>query len=99
MYYHEEYDIFTYPSPYPSWSFNLDELTWEPPISYPTDTLEDGEFYEWNEGVQKWIVTNIPNPYVDPNGDPLYDQEHYECSWKQIQWVLLPIEPVGIAST
>lgn len=47
-----ETDIFTETKLYPSWTYNIDNDEWEPPIPKP----EDGDNYtwEWNEDTQTW---------------------------------------------
>tara|TARA_S200002703_G_scaffold150464_1_gene148845 strand:+ start:5439 stop:5789 length:351 start_codon:yes stop_codon:yes gene_type:complete len=55
--YYAEHDCFISPKPFPSWRFNLEELRWQAPISYPTG---DG-LYEWNEENFQWeqIITSV----------------------------------------
>jgi hypothetical protein len=103
MYYHEDHDIFTYPSPYPSWIFSLEELRWNPPIPAPEGTLlDEGQIYDWNENEQKWIIMDIPNPFLtNQDGYSNYDSENYVVQWSGFEWILIPKEVpnVGIAST
>lgn len=49
--YIDEIDSFIPPSPYPSWTLNLNAKCWQPPIPYPTDD----KMYKWNETDQTWI--------------------------------------------
>ena len=44
------------PQPYPSWTLNKTTYLWEAPIPYPTD----GQFYNWDETNQSWVVVNLP---------------------------------------
>ena len=44
------WDLFTPPTPYPSWVWNESEWAWEAPIPYPTDEQP----YEWNEETTSW---------------------------------------------
>ena len=48
--YEEIYDAFIPPQPHPSWDFNDDTYSWDPPKPYP----EDGGMYYWNEKRQAW---------------------------------------------
>lgn len=47
--YIEEIDAFVPPSPFPSWSLNLNTGIWEAPIPKP-----DNNQYIWNETSQSW---------------------------------------------
>lgn len=38
-----------------SWTFNDDNLTWEPPTPYPTD----GKRYRWEESTISWVENTI----------------------------------------
>jgi hypothetical protein len=49
-FYNSEYDAFHEPSPYPSWTLNLDTFIWEPPVPQPND----GHVYTWNEQDKVW---------------------------------------------
>jgi hypothetical protein len=60
MTYSDEHDAFLYPSPFPSWVLDLDNLVdWSPPIPMPTD---EGYWYEWDEQGQQWIPHEIEQP-------------------------------------
>lgn len=45
-------DAFIPPQPYPSWTLDEDTCLWNPPVEMP----EDGNFYEWNETDQQWVL-------------------------------------------
>jgi hypothetical protein len=53
--YSSELDAFIPPKPYASWSLNVDNCQWQPPIEYPTD----GKNYTWNENSKTWIRINM----------------------------------------
>lgn len=37
--------------PYPSWIGNVDDMSWVPPVAYPSD----GKMYQWDESTVSWI--------------------------------------------
>ena len=41
-----------------SWTLNEETCLWEPPVSMPTTTPENG-FWVWNETGQEWIVEQL----------------------------------------
>ena len=45
-------DAFIPPKPYASWVLNETSCLWDAPVPMPTD----GQFYNWNENSQNWIV-------------------------------------------
>jgi hypothetical protein len=49
--YREDLDAFVAPNPYPSWTFNADTASWEPPIPHP----RDGKLYLWDENQLQWV--------------------------------------------
>ena len=51
--YDEQRDAFILPKPYNSWILDEDTCQWKPPILYPTD----GKYYEWNEDITNWEIT------------------------------------------
>jgi hypothetical protein len=51
--YDEQRDAFIPPKPFPSWTFNEDECSWDAPTPMPT--IDDRDFYRWNEAELKWI--------------------------------------------
>jgi len=56
--YHEKFDAFIPPQPYPSWV--LDEATclWVAPVAYPTD----GKMYAWDETITDWVEVQDETP-------------------------------------
>ena len=48
--YDEDRDAFISSKPYPSWTLNETNCTWEAPVVYP----DDGNNYNWNESEQSW---------------------------------------------
>ena len=48
--YDKEKDIFRPVQPYPSWTFNTEELMWQPPTAMP----DDDKMYTWNEDTTTW---------------------------------------------
>jgi len=59
-FYDEDLDAFLPPQPFPSWTLNRENKTWEPPLpmpEYPPEVVESmsGEYY-WNEENQNWIL-------------------------------------------
>lgn len=62
MVYNNQYDVFLYPQPYPSWILNTETYEWEPPTPEPELTeeqKESGSYYEWNEELQEWELKTI----------------------------------------
>lgn len=66
--YNEDIDMFISSRPYESWSLNINNGDWEPPIPLPDLTEQqqnDRYYYEWNEelyqtdNTQGWILTQI----------------------------------------
>lgn len=45
-------DAFIPPKPYASWVLNETSCLWDAPVPMPTD----GQFYNWDENSQNWIV-------------------------------------------
>ena len=54
--YDEARDAFIPPKPYNSWVLNC---TWDAPVAMPTDTLEEGQFYAWDEEVVGWTIRTL----------------------------------------
>ena len=52
----DKYDVenntFTSPKPYESWTFDNTSWQWQPPVSIPNQTNEEG--YVWNEENTNW---------------------------------------------
>lgn len=59
--YDDKLDAFIPPTPFPSWTLNIDTCLWEPPIPYPSDNKQ----YIWNELHKEW--TPITRNYRDEN--------------------------------
>jgi hypothetical protein len=59
-FYHEGLDAFFYAKPFPSWTMNETECTWEAPVSLPPN--RDGYFLSWNEDIKNWEYVEIPPP-------------------------------------
>tara|TARA_B100000242_G_C42839442_1_gene389855 strand:+ start:199 stop:609 length:411 start_codon:yes stop_codon:yes gene_type:complete len=56
--YDAENDVFIQPKPYPSWTLNKTNWSWEAPVAKPTLTDEEigaGKDHEWNEDTKKWV--------------------------------------------
>ena len=51
-------DAFIPPKPYNSWILNETTFLWDPPISKPTEQLEENKHYYWNESIINWEVKN-----------------------------------------
>jgi hypothetical protein len=54
--YDQTRDAFIAPKPYQSWILNEDTCRWEAPVAMPTTTLEDNQYYSWNESIINWEV-------------------------------------------
>ena len=52
--YDESRDAFIPPQDYPSWILNEDTCQWEAPVSRPTEGIEEGTRYIWNEATTSW---------------------------------------------
>jgi hypothetical protein len=67
MVYDEEYDVFYYQKPYPSWVLNTQDFVWESPIPEPELTEEERETescYIWAEEPSPNWVLFTPEPKV-----------------------------------
>lgn len=53
--YNSTYDVFIPPKPFESWTLDLEEYDWIPPIPYP----EDGKLYDWDETNQVWVKNSM----------------------------------------
>jgi len=51
-------DAFIPLKPYNSWILNETTCNWGPPISKPTEQLEENQRYSWNEDIINWEVKN-----------------------------------------
>jgi hypothetical protein len=54
--YDEDRDAFIPKKPFNSWILNEDTCRWEAPVAMPTTTLEDNQYYSWNESIINWEV-------------------------------------------
>ena len=54
--YDEDRDAFIPPKPFNSWILNEDTCRWNAPVAMPTTTLEDNQYYSWNESIVNWEV-------------------------------------------
>jgi uncharacterized protein (TIGR02466 family) len=54
--YDEDRDAFIPKKPFNSWILNEDTCKWEAPVSMPTATLEENQYYSWNESIINWEV-------------------------------------------
>jgi len=43
--------VFKSPKPFPSWKWNEDAWTWQPPKAYPTNNTD----YVWDETLKDWV--------------------------------------------
>jgi hypothetical protein len=54
--YDQTRDAFIPPKPFNSLILNEDTCRWEAPVAMPTTTLEDNQYYSWNESIVNWEV-------------------------------------------
>jgi hypothetical protein len=54
--YDQTRDAFIAPKPFNSWILNEDTCKWEAPVAMPTTTLEDNQYYSWNESIINWEI-------------------------------------------
>ena len=54
--YDEDRDAFIPKKPYNSWILNEDTCLWEAPVAKPATTLEDNQYYSWNESIINWEI-------------------------------------------
>ena len=59
--YDQARDAFIAPKPFNSWILNEDTCIWEAPVAMPTTTLEDNQYYFWNESIINWEVKDRIN--------------------------------------
>ncbi len=52
--YDEARDAFIQPKLYQSWILDEETCLWQPPISYPSNAIEDEKSYSWNEITKSW---------------------------------------------
>jgi hypothetical protein len=56
FHYDQTRDAFIPPKFFNSWILNEDTCLWEAPVAMPTTTLEDNQYYSWNESIINWEV-------------------------------------------
>jgi hypothetical protein len=61
FHYDQARDAFIAPKPYQSWVLNEDTCRWEAPVAMPTTTLEDNQYYSWNESIINWEIKDRIN--------------------------------------
>ncbi len=54
-------NAFYRPKPFLSWVLNEDTCLWEAPVPVPTETLEPGFYYAWNDAEGAWAKCSIPD--------------------------------------
>jgi hypothetical protein len=54
--YDEDRDAFIPPKPYASYILNETTCLWEAPVAKPTTTLENNQYYFWNESIINWEI-------------------------------------------
>ena len=59
MLYDEEHDVFLYPKPFPSWSYDEATKDWKAPIPMPED---DPQKKLWDEDTQSWTYKPTYTP-------------------------------------
>ena len=57
--YDEDRDAFIPKKPFNSWILNEQTCLWEAPVAKPATTLEDNQYYSWNESIINWEVKDI----------------------------------------
>lgn len=51
--------FFTPGSPYPSWVWDNEVLSWQPPIPYPSAKQERKVAFDWDEEIGNWVEIEI----------------------------------------
>src|SRR6056300_1842333 len=54
--YDQTRDAFISQKPFNSWVLNEDTCIWEAPVAKPTATLEENQYYSWNESIVNWEI-------------------------------------------
>jgi len=54
--YDEDRDAFIPKKPFNSWILNEDTCLWNAPVAKPTETLENNQYYSWNESIINWEI-------------------------------------------
>jgi hypothetical protein len=57
--YDKDRDAFIPPKPFNSWILNEDTCLWKAPVVMPTETLEENQYYSWNESIVNWEIKTI----------------------------------------
>ena len=57
--YDQTRDAFIPPKPYNSWVLNEDTCRWKAPVAMPTETLEENQYYSWNESTLTWDTVEV----------------------------------------
>ena len=57
--YDQTRDAFIPPKPFNSWILNEDTCLWNSPVAMPTGTLEENQYYSWNESIINWEIKTI----------------------------------------
>jgi hypothetical protein len=57
--YDKDRDAFIPPKPFNSWIINEDTCLWKAPVVMPTETLEENQYYSWNESIVNWEIKTI----------------------------------------
>ena len=54
--------------PYPSWTFNESNATWNAPTARPETAPAEGKYYKWDEPTLAWVEATfeLPTPPVAP---------------------------------
>jgi hypothetical protein len=54
--YDSENNYFMPPKPFPSWVWNADKITWDPPVSLEAQLgAPTSDIYKWNEDTISWV--------------------------------------------
>ena len=57
--YDQTRDAFIAPKPFNSWILNEDTCLWNAPVAKPTETLEENQYYTWNESTLTWDIVEV----------------------------------------
>jgi len=57
--YDQTRDAFIPPKPFNSWILNEDTCRWKAPVAMPTETLEENQYYSWNESTLTWDTVEV----------------------------------------
>ena len=60
-------DAFYDSQPWPSWKFDETSCTWQPPVGIPTTTIQNHEYYDWDELTTSWVLKTRPNSWFKMN--------------------------------